>query len=60
MDDPSPQALRGAYALAPGFTDEEPPIDASPFFEFRAGAMFGIDGPHDDKKGTPDVNLELL
>jgi len=60
MDDSSPQELRGAYALAPGFTGEEPLIDASPFFEFRAGAMFGVDGPGDDKKGTPDVNLELL
>ena len=32
----------------------------SSIFEFRAGAFFGIDGPHGDKEGTPDVNLELL
>jgi hypothetical protein len=33
---------------------------ANPTFEFRTGALFGIDGPKADKEGTPDVNLELL
>ena len=33
---------------------------ANSTFEFRTGALFGIDGPKADKEGTPDVNLELL
>ena len=39
----------------------DPPVEANPaFFEFCVGTVFGIDGPKGDKKGTPDVNLELL
>jgi lipid A 3-O-deacylase len=54
-------APRGLSALAPGVTGEDPLIGANPaFVEFRAGALFGIDGPNGDKEGTPDVNLELL
>jgi lipid A 3-O-deacylase len=61
MDDSSLPAPRGLSTLGPGATGEDPPIAANTaFFEFRAGALFGIDGPHGDKEGTPDVNLELL
>jgi lipid A 3-O-deacylase len=61
MDHSSPPAPPSLSTLGPGETSEDPPVAANPsFFELRAGALFGIDGPKGDKEGTPDVNLELL
>ena len=61
MDHSSPPAPPRLSTLGPGETSEDPPVAANPaFFEFRAGALFGIDGPKGDKEGPPDVNLELL
>jgi hypothetical protein len=55
---PTPPSL---FTLGPGETFRNLPVEANPaFFEFRAGALFGIDGPKGNKEGTPDVNLELL
>ena len=58
LSSPTPPSLS---TLGPGGTGGDPPVEANPaFFEFCVGTVFGIDGPKGDKKGTPDVNLELL
>ncbi|MGB6768538.1 MAG: hypothetical protein WBE50_10675 [Methyloceanibacter sp.] len=58
LSSPTPPSLS---TLGPGGTGGDPSVEANPaFFEFCVGTVFGIDGPKGDKKGTPDVNLELL
>jgi lipid A 3-O-deacylase len=44
-------SIRGVEAVEPDF----PAID-----ELRLGILESVDGPKDDKGGSPDVNLELL